>query len=283
MSKLRERMIEDMDLAGLSERTQYEYLRAVRQLAVHYGASPATLSEEQVRQYLVELNRRVAHGTFQTKYHGIKFFYYRCLGVGWSLFARKKIRAPRRRRMPRPITYHEFRLLVAAIRRPDYRLCAHLMYFCGLRISEAVSLRVSNIDSTRMVLRIIGKGNKEHYVPFPRALVASMRAFWKTHRNRTWLFPGRFGLRHVPASSVRTGFRMARDTAGIDENVTPHSLRHSYATRLLERGVDVGVVHMLLRHSSMQSTRIYMHLTDPMRQDIHQRINEWYAAEGGVR
>lgn len=284
MSKLRERMIEDMNLAGLSLRTQHEYIRSVRHLMLHYRISPDRLSEEQVHQYLVDLYKRVARGTFETKYYGIKFFYYRFLGVEWNLFSKKKIRKPRQKRLPRTIDHNEFLRLLAAIRRPDYRLCTQLMYFCGLRISEAVSLPVGNIDSTRMVLRIIGKGNKEQLVPFPHALLAPMRSFWKTHRNRTWLFPDRLGLGHIPASSLRTAFRMARDTARIDQNVTPHSLRHSYATRLLERGVDVGVVQMLLRHSSIQSTRIYMHLTEPLRQDIHARINELFdsvTSEGG--
>jgi site-specific recombinase XerD len=137
-----------------------------------------------------------------------------------------------------------------------------------------------------MVLRIIGKGNKEQLVPFPNALLEPMREFWKTHRNQTWLFPDRFGLGHMPASSLGTAFRMARDIAHIDSHVTPHCLRHSYATRLIEMGVDIGVVQMLLRHSSIQSTKIYMHLTEPLRQDIHKRINELFTSiynEGGER
>lgn len=158
------------------------------------------------------------------------------------------------------------------------------MYCCGLRISEAVSLRVKAIDSKRLVLRIIGKGDKEQLVPFPTALLKPMREFWKTHRNPTWLFPARHGLWHMPASSLGIAFRMARDVAHIDGNITPHCLRHSYATRLIERGVNISVVQMLLRHSSIRSTQIYTHLTDPLRRDVQAKINELFDSlikEGG--
>lgn len=147
------------------------------------------------------------------------------------------------------------------------------MYFCGLRISEAVSLPVKAIDSRRYLLRIVGKGRKEELIPFPKALLQPMRDLWKHHRNPIWLFPARHGLRHMPASSLSKAFRMAREAAHIDSSVTPHSLRHSYATRLIEAGVDISVVQTLLRHSSIKSTQIYMHLTEPLRQDVHEKIN----------
>lgn len=150
------------------------------------------------------------------------------------------------------------------------------MYFSGLRISEAVSLQVKAIDSKRMLLRIIGKGDKESLVPFPLALLAPMRAFWKTHKHPVWLFPAVHGRRHIPASSLGVAFRMAREAANLPENITPHSLRHSFATRLIEMGVDIGVVQMLLRHSSIQSTLIYTHLTDPLRKDVQEKINELF-------
>lgn len=275
-----------MKLAGLSWRTQLEYIRAVRQLVKRYGISPDRISEGQVRQYLVDLHKSFSRGNFELKYYGIKFFYYRTLGVDWNLFSRKKIRKPLQKRLPRTINHQEFLRLVSAIRKPDYRLCFQLMYFCGLRISETVSLPVKNIDSKHKVLRIIGKRNKEQLVPFPDALLEPMRALWKTHQNRTWLFPDKFGVGHMSVKSLGIAFRMARDIARIDSHVTPHCLRHSYATRLIEMGVDIGVIQMLLRHSSIQSTKIYMHLTEPLRQDIHDRINELFASsynDGGER
>jgi integrase/recombinase XerD len=187
---------------------------------------------------------------------------------------------PRKKRLPSTITHKQFLRLLSAVRKPDYRLCFQLMYFCGLRISEAVSLQVKAIDSKRMVLRIIGKGDKERLVPFPKALLEPMRKFWKTHKDRNFLFPAKHELWHMPDTSLRSAFRMACENVGIDKHVTPHSLRHSYATRLLEMGVDISVVQMLLRHSSIQSTLIYTHLTDPLRKDVHSKINKLFNSLG---
>lgn len=286
MSKLRERMIEDMRLAGLAAKTQEEYIRAVSQLSVKFGVAPDRISEEQLRQYLVGLQKSVACGTFQVKYHGIKFFYYRTLCVNWALLTRIKIRKPRQKRMPRTVCHDEFLRILSALSNPAYRLCIQLMYFCGLRISEAVSLPVKAIDSQNMVFRIIGKGNKERLVPFPENLLEPMRSFWKTHSNLLWLFPARGGLWHMPSHSLGTAFRMARAEAHIDKDITPHCLRHTFATRLIERGVSIGVVQMLLRHSSIRSTQVYMHMTEPLRQDVHDSINDLFDAldaKGGKR
>ena len=279
-------MIEDMRLAGLTVKTQEEYIRAVSQLSVTFGASPDRISEEQLRQYLVNLQKTVACGTFQVKYHGIKFFYYRTLCVNWALLTRIKIRKPRQKRIPRIVTHDEFLRLFSALRNPAYRLCIQLMYFCGLRISEAVSLPVKAIDSQNMVFRIIGKGNKERLVPFPDNLLEPMRSFWRTHRSRPWLFPARDGHWHMPRRSLNAAFRMARAEVQIDRNVTPHCLRHSFATRRIERGVSISVVQMLLRHSSIRSTQVYMHMTEPLRQDVHDNINDLFDAldtKGGKR
>lgn len=189
-------------------------------------------------------------------------------------------------RLPRIIKPDDFLQLLSVIRKPAYQLCFQLMYFCGLRLSEAVSLPVKAIDSERMVLRIIGKGDKEQFIPFPEALLKPMRDLWKTHRNDMWLFPARHGLSHIHPTALGTAFRMAREVANIDPKVTPHSLRHSFATRLIESGVEIGAVQLLLRHSSIQSTMIYMHLTEPLRQDIHKKINflcDSLLKEGGIK
>ena len=147
------------------------------------------------------------------------------------------------------------------------------MYACGLRISEAVSLPVGKIDSGQMCLRIIGKGNKERIVPFPAALLNPMRDFWLTHRHPTWLFPNKRGANHKAASTLSHTFRMACDEIGFTNDVKPHLLRHSFATRLLESGESLRVVQILLGHSSIRSTEIYTHLTEPLRQEVQERVN----------
>lgn len=146
------------------------------------------------------------------------------------------------------------------------------MYACGLRISEAVSLRPQQVDAARGVIRIIGKRNRERLIPLPPALLAAMRSVWKTHRNDQWVFATRTSGPHVSTRSVRTALSIAcasQDIAGL----TPHCLRHGFATRLLEQGVELRVVQILLGHASIRSTEIYTHLTEPIRQQLRSKLD----------
>lgn len=147
------------------------------------------------------------------------------------------------------------------------------MYACGLRISETVSLSPQAIDSEQMCLHIIGKGNKERIVPLPGALLKPLRDFWLTHCNPIWLFPNKSGSNHQAAATLSRTFRMACDQIGLAKDVKPHQLRHSFATRLLENGEGLQVVQILLGHSSIRSTQIYTHLTEPIRQVVQERVN----------
>ena len=147
------------------------------------------------------------------------------------------------------------------------------MYVCGLRIHEAVSLRPQQIDAQRGVIRIIGKGNKERLIPLPQALLIAMRLAWETHRNRQWVFATRRQGPHPSSRSLRGALYAACDRAGMT-HLTPHSLRHGFATRLLEHGVDLRVVQILLGHSSIKSTEIYTHLTEPIRQQLRSKLDE---------
>lgn len=137
------------------------------------------------------------------------------------------------------------------------------MYGCGLRISEAATLEISAIDSANMLLRIIGKGNKQRLVPLPRPLLDDLRALWRTHRHPRWLFPRGDGTEPVCPGTLGWTFRSAIAAAGLKQRFTPHGLRHSYATRLLENGVDTRVVQILLGHANIATTAIYTHLTEP--------------------
>lgn len=153
-----------------------------------------------------------------------------------------------------------------------YRVCLALMYACGLRISEAVCLRPQHIDAAQGVIRVIGKGNKQRLVPLPASLLAALRQAWKTHRNRQWVFAARPEGNHLSPRSVRGALDAACARQGI-AGVTPHCLRHGFATRLLERGVELRVVQMLLGHSSLKSTEIYTHLTEPLRQQLRPKLD----------
>ena len=154
-----------------------------------------------------------------------------------------------------------------------YRVCLALMYVCGLRISEAISLRPQQIDAQRGVIRIIGKGNKERLIPLPHALLIAMRLAWKTHGNRQWVFATRREGKHPSPRSVRGALCAACVREGISR-LTPHCLRHGFATRLLERSVQLRVLQILLGHSSLKSTEIYTHLTEPIRQQLRPKLDE---------
>ena len=151
------------------------------------------------------------------------------------------------------------------------------MYACGLRMREAASLQVSQIDSARGLLRIIGKGDKERLVPVPLPLLAKLRELWKTHRHSQWLFPNRLGRRFISGKNIAIAFRAGAQVLGLPETVVPHSLRHSYATQLLENGVELRIVQILLGHSSFKSTCIYTHLTEPGRQRLHTLLDDLMA------
>jgi integrase/recombinase XerD len=140
-----------------------------------------------------------------------------------------------------------------------------LMYACGLRIGEAAAAQVTHIDGAQGSVRVIGKGNKERLVPLPEPVLIELRRLWTAHRNPRWLCPSRSGTKPILRLSLYQAFRAAAQEAGIERRVSPHSLRHSYATRLLESGVDTRIVQILLGHANIKTTAGYLHLTEPVR------------------
>ena len=170
--------------------------------------------------------------------------------------------------MPQVITHQQVLHLLQAIKSPAHRTCFAIMYACGLRITEAQTLTIKNIDSQQGILRIIGKGNKERVVPLPASMLANLRALWLLHRNPLLIFPNQQGDRPITTCILYRTFQDAKLKAGLPDNVTPHTLRHCYATRLMENKVDIRVVQILLGHASIQSTTIYTHLTEPTGQAL---------------
>jgi integrase/recombinase XerD len=286
VSPLRQRMIGDMELAGYTPGTQQTYIGAVVKLQDHYQIRPDKLTEKQVQQYIFWLRdeKKVAKGTFQSNWAGIKFFYYHTLGVDWPLVTRKKVRQPLRKRLPVPIAWEDGHRLIAALKRPDYKLCCSLMLALGLRIGDVVALTVNSIDATQMLVRVIGKRNKERVLPLPETLLVALRKFWLTHRHRRLLFPNCRGTAPLCVKSLRHAFHQARNSLGIPKTIKPHSLRHGFATHLLESGVDIRIVQILLGHASLRSTEIYTHLTQPMCENLRHQLDRMFAdlfTEGG--
>jgi site-specific recombinase XerD len=147
------------------------------------------------------------------------------------------------------------------------------MHGCGLRIGEAVKVAVKDVDRERMVIRVVGKGNKERLAPLPAPLYRDLREMWSGHRNPVWLFPNKRGTNHVDAGTVAKAFRLACAEAGVAEKATPHCLRHSFATRLVEAGVPAETVRILLGHASIRSTQVYLHLTEASRRRIGEAVD----------
>jgi integrase/recombinase XerD len=166
------------------------------------------------------------------------------------------------------------RRLIAALEKPVYRGCFTLIYAYGLRIQEAVTLPVTAIDSKQMVLHVIGKRNKQRALPLTDSILEMLREVWKIHRSRTWLFPSRRIVTHLPDATARAAFNKARSACGFDERFRPHSLRHSFATHMLQRGVDIRIIQLLLGHSSIRSTEIYTHLTEPLRENLRELLRQ---------
>jgi integrase/recombinase XerD len=176
---------------------------------------------------------------------------------------------PGQKRLPYALSDDQVRQLLGHVRNAIPRTCLATMYACGLRVGEATTLEIRSIDRANQVLRIIGKGDKERLVLLPQPVLDELGTLWRTHRNPRWLFPNRCGDGPLNQRVLSHTFAAAADRAGIRSGVTSHALRHSYATRLIENGVDIRLVQILLGHTRIATTTIYTHLTTPTRTSLH--------------
>lgn len=267
MAPLRERMIEDLQLKGYSPSTQKLYVSAVRQLCEHFNKPPGRISEEDLRQYFLHGKnvKKWSRSTSTVALCGIKFFYDNTIKRPWPtlLF----IRPGKNKRLPVVLSRNEVRHVLHSIRLEHYRVCLTTIYSCGLRLSEGTHLRVEDIDSDRGFLTIRqSKGNKDRNVPLPEKTLQLLRQQWLGHKNDTWLFPSVVRgtcnpEKPISKSSVQTAFRKALKDAGIHKKASVHTLRHSWATHLLEAGVNLRLIQVWLGHSTPSTTSIYTHLT----------------------
>jgi integrase/recombinase XerD len=282
-SSLRRRMTQDLQLAGLSDRTQDAYLRAVRQLADHFRTPPDRLTEPQLRDYFLHLknDRHFASASLGIAYSGIKFFYSHTCPRDWPTLER--LRVQREKRLPDVLSTDEVRQLIAAVRTRHNRIYFQTVYSLGLRLTEGLHLQVGDIDGARMMVHVHrGKGAKDRFVPLPTTTLKSLREYWATHRHRIWLFPAT-GRDHGQAaradgpmerSSVQGALRRVVRDLGFRKAISIHTLRHSYATHLLEAGVNLRLIQQYLGHSSLQTTMVYLHLTAASHEQARARIEE---------
>jgi len=283
MAPLRERMIQDLQLKGYSKSTQKLYVSAVRRLCEHFGKSPGQLTEEDLRDYFLygKNVKKWSRPTSTVALCGIKFFYDNTLKRSWPtlLF----IRPGREKKLPVVLSREEVRRILHQITFLRYRVCLTTIYSCGLRLSEGINLKIEDIDSGRGFIHVRqSKSNKDRYVPLPQKTLELLREQWKSHRNARWLFPSPglcrtdmpVATKPMTSASVQAAFRSATQSAGINKKATVHTLRHSWATHLLEAGINLRLIQTWLGHSTPNTTGIYTHLTEQAKTVGIQSINE---------
>ena len=263
MTKQRDRMKQDLELHGYADGTRSQYLAAVKRFAEHFGRSPERMGQEQVRAYVEHLRkkRKCGASVLKVQMAGIRFFYAVTLGkpdvVAWMSWPKQPVK------LAVVLSGTEVEKLLEAMSSPMFRVVAMVMYGAGLRISEACALRVTDIDAARGVLHVRhGKGNRERYGMLPKRLLVALRCYWAASRPPLpFLFPAEDATKPISAERVRKAIRMAVKASGLSKRATPHSLRHAFATHLLEMDTNLADIQALLGHASIRSTQRYAHVS----------------------
>ena len=275
MTPLRQRMLEDMEFRGFRPAPKRPtFTRSASLPGTSTGpliASPRTISAS---TSCTSRTKHFARASFTIALCGIKFFYERTLGHEWKLLG--LVRPAREKKLPVILSRDEVGRILGRVRLPVYRACLTTIYVCGLRLMEGAHLQVADVDSARGLLHIHGKGRQDRYVPVPVDTLPLLRAHWRTHRSPQWLFPApvRRGTQYfvptgagpISRSSLQSAFVRAVKQSGVHKRAHVHTLRHSYATHLLEDGVNLRLIQTYLGHTSARTTQLYTHLTPEVRQ-----------------
>lgn len=278
-----DKTVEALQLAGMGESTQESYARAVRKLIEFHDKDPLIITEEELKKYFLFCRNesKWAPATMRICYCGLKFFFIHVLERKWPVF--EYLKAQKESRLPSVLNPDEVRLILRHVHTFHNYVFLVTVYTCGLRLQEALYLQISDIDGKRKMIHVHrGKGAKDRYVPLPDETYQLLRRYWATHRNPVLIFPA-LGRGHQDAStsktpmaidSVQGAFRAAKGKTGIvKRHVSIHTLRHSYATHLLEEGVNIRVIQRYLGHTMLETTMVYLHLTNKGQEDACQIIN----------
>lgn len=291
-----------VELKDFRPPTKKEYVRYVRKLAEHFQCDPATLTEDQLREYFLFLrqHKHYKHSPMKLAKCSIRCFFRECLKLGptWTVF--EEVRIVENQTLPVVLSRQEVADVLGALQEMRFKTCLRLIYQCGLRVGEAVRIAPQDIHGKEEFPRLHvknAKGGKDRYVPIAPAMVEELRQWWRTHRNEHWLFPSPGcgwadrtltlsqlmykSTTFMSVSSVQMAYRLARAASAVNRLSTTHTLRHSYATHLLEEGVSLRLISQYLGHESLDTTVIYTHLT-PMSeaktraalQILHQSITK---------
>jgi site-specific recombinase XerD len=270
VSQVRQKMLEDLQLQGRSKRTRETYDRSVRLLEQYFGKTADQLGQQEVRDYFLALHKEKhwSRSSITIALCGIKYCFEQTLHQDWDVFG--ILRPGIEKKLPVVLSRDEVASILKLVRLPFYRICLQTIYSCGLRLQEGASLTVNDVDTKRMYLHIRkAKGDKHRLVPLPQPTLLALREVWKLHHNKVWIFPasGRGGQRRnkssqpVPLCNIQDAFRAALKESRIHKKATVHTLRHSWATHLLEAGVDLRHIQEWMGHSTPKTTAIYTHLT----------------------
>ena len=275
ISPLRQRMIDDMRMRKFGEKTQLDYVRAVRNFAKYLRRSPESASVEDLRNYQLHLvDNGISPASLNSAISGLKFFFNVSLDRPELVAKMQPVHLPRK--LPVILSPDEVKRLIAAAGNLKHQTALSLAYATGLRVNEVVALKVGDIDSQRMTLRVEqGKGQKDRYAMLSPVLLERLRVWWRVARAQGkmldggWLFPGQNPVRHLSARQLNRAIHAAADEAGIEKRISMHSLRHAFATHLLEQKVDIRLIQVLLGHKKLETTALYAQVaTDILREVV---------------
>lgn len=263
METYREQMQRDMVLRNLSEKTQVMYHAAARDLEKYFNKPPDQLHEGDVKSFLLSIVqvRKLSQSSLKISYSALRFLYETTLGKGWVM---DRIPYPKTvKALPHVLDKSEIRKIIEATVNLRQKAMLMVTYSAGLRAKETARLKITDIDSKRMMIRVEqGKGNKDRYTLLSQIALETLREYWKEYRPTVWLFPGQNPEHYVSVSYIQVGFKRAKTKAGISKPASCHTLRHSFATHLLEAGVDLHTIQLLLGHSSIRTTTVYLHVSN---------------------
>jgi integrase/recombinase XerD len=257
-------MTQELRVRNYSERTVRSYITSISQLSIFYKTSPDKITKDQVKNYAYHLihSKNASVSRINQLISAWKIFQVDVLGNQWEEFRLKRPR--RERKIPQVLSQEEALALIGVLSNMKHRMILTLAYVTGIRRAELLNLKLKDVDSSRGVVRIIhGKGNKSREVPVPKILISHLREYYKYYRPGTYLFEGGIPGKPYSATSMHNIIKKAAKKAGIKKEVSPHILRHSFATHMLDKGINLKRLQMVLGHSALRTTSIYLHLSNP--------------------
>jgi site-specific recombinase XerD len=274
MTTLRQKLIEELQLRGASPKTVHNYVATCMAFSKHFNKSPDQLGEEEIRKYLLLMANGKKHAAsyINLKFYALKFLYEQILRRPYTVEKIPRMKRPKK--LPVVCSREEINKILEVITSLKHKAVISLIYCGGLRLQEAARLKVMDIDSKRMTIKVFGKGAKDRYTLLAKKALIILRQYWLAYKPEEWLFYGSERSKHIHPRSIQNVFRRAKTVAKIKKSATVHTLRHSFATHLLESGTDIRVIQKLLGHTNISTTEIYTHLSKSFTTKVTSPLDE---------